>query len=191
MASPKRLALYGSVALLAGAIGYFASILWRTVRQPEVPQAAQLLREAASDLIGSRRPDFSLPDLQGHPHSAAEWDGKVVLVNFWATWCPPCRREIPEFMQTYERHGAQGFVVLGIAIDDRDAVQNYIEQTSVTYPQLWGDADASKLSARFGNRYGALPFSVLIDRDGTIRFIQAGELHPSTLEQELSRLLQG
>ncbi len=189
MASAKRLALYVAVALLAGAIGYFANTLWRGASHPEVPRAAQIVQEAARGVIGSRRPDFTLPDLQGKTHAIGEWDGKVVLVNFWATWCPPCRREIPELIRAFEQHAPQDFVVLGIAIDSQDAVRSYVEQAGVTYPQLWGDADASALSLRFGNRYGALPFSVLIDRDGIVRFVHAGELHRATLERELSRLL--
>ena len=185
---PRRrgltLALVALVAAVAG-FGLHDRLNMGAVRSAG-PGAPSMM---AQDIIGIKRPDFTLPNLQGEPTPLNRWDGQVVLINFWATWCPPCRREIPGFMDLADRYSDQGFVVVGVAIDERTAVQDFVEEIKVAYPQLVGDQAALDIARQYGNRYGALPYSALVDRAGVIRFIKAGELKPEVLEAELRKLL--
>jgi peroxiredoxin len=177
----------GVLALIAGAAGYWFS---SAAQQEETAASAELKRPAVQqDLLGSTRPGFVLPDLAGEPQDLSQWDGQVVLVNFWATWCPPCRKEMPAFMELREQYNAAGFEIVGVAIDDREMVRDFVEELGVNYPIVHGSSDAAEVSKQYGNRLGALPYSVLVDREGTIRFIKPGELHKEELEAELTKLL--
>ncbi len=141
-------------------------------------------------VLGRRRPDFRLPDLEGRSHDIGEWDGKVVLLNFWATWCPPCQKEIPDFMQVREELASRGFEVVGVAIDQHDMVQDFVDGHGIPYPILQGEADAADVSRRYGNSLGGLPYSVLIDRHGKIRYARARPLTGSELRQMVEPLLK-
>ena len=134
-------------------------------------------------------PALKLKDLDGQLHDLAALKGKVVLVNFWATWCPPCRKEMPAFMELREQYNAQGFEIVGVAIDDPQQVQDFIDTLGVNYPVLHGDVDAMEIAKAYGDRFVTLPYSVLLDREGRIRFIQPGELHKDVLEAEIQALL--
>jgi peroxiredoxin len=147
------------------------------------------LTSKSLELVGRQRPEFSLTDLEGHEHSITQWDGRVVLVNFWATWCPPCRKEIPAFMEVLNRYRDRGFQIVGIAIDEHEAVTDFINNLGVNYPQLIGEHDAIEVSQLYGNHYGALPYSVLFDRQGIIRFAKPGELKQDKLESQLRKWL--
>ncbi len=135
------------------------------------------------------RPAFTLPDLEGHDHDISEWDGKVLLVNFWATWCPPCRHEIPDFIEVRSKYADRGFEIVGVAIDDADSVRDYVDVLEIDYPILWGGANASAIARQYGNRSNALPYSALIDRQGRIRFSGAGRLPRDSLEKAVLSLL--
>jgi peroxiredoxin len=141
-------------------------------------------------LIGMQRPEFSLPDASGTPTSISHWDGDVLLVNFWATWCAPCREEMPWFAELQDQYGQRGFQVVGVAIDQPEAVAEFTARIGVDYPQLIGPEEAIEVAERYGNAYGALPYSVLIDRAGIVRFIKAGALEKQELEAELLPLLK-
>ena len=140
---------------------------------------------------GSSRPEFTLPDLSGTQRSISEWDGKVVLVDFWASWCVPCREEMPAFNALRAEYGDQGFEIIGIAADDLDKIQAFIEQIPIDFPVVYGDVfDMMELSEDFGNYYGGLPFNVFIDRDGMIRYLQKpGAVTFEEAEVILNRLL--
>lgn len=140
--------------------------------------------------IGNQRPDFKLFDFGGQSVSAAAFDNKVVLVNFWASWCPPCRREIPEFSEVREFFKDQGFEVVGIAIDDKKKAQAFLKaMPQVKYPQLIGHNDAVAVAKAFGNRRGSLPYSVIYDRQGIIRFVKRGEIKKDELIELVEDLL--
>ncbi|MGM0413502.1 MAG: TlpA family protein disulfide reductase [Pseudomonadota bacterium] len=124
--------------------------------------------EEAAPAADDQRPAFALPDLDGEERRIAEWDGEVVLLNFWASWCPPCRREIPAFIDVQEEYGDQGLQIVGVAIDDRQAVVDFIEPMGVNYPILLGGEEGIGIAEDYGNRMGVLPYTVLIDRDGHI-----------------------
>ncbi len=141
-------------------------------------------------VLGKKRPEFRLPDLEGNPHDISEWDGKIVLLNFWATWCPPCQKEIPDFMKVREALGPKGFEVVGVAIDQRDMVQDFADGLAIDYPILHGEADAAEVSRRYGNSLGGLPYSVLIDRQGRIRYARARPLNADELTRMVEALLK-
>jgi len=132
---------------------------------------------------------FSLPDLDGHDHSSEEWGGRVVVLNFWATWCPPCREEIPMFVDLQALYGGRGLQFVGVAIDDPAAVRDFRDEYMIEYPLLVGGRDAIGLMTRYGNLAGVLPFSVVIDRTGTIRSRRKGAYTRSELTAIIEPLL--
>ncbi len=181
---------YFLVATIAAVAGFFLYHVWHNYSSVESsihPQRSPT--HFSNEIIDNPRPEFSLTDLNGESVSIARWDGKVVLLNFWATWCPPCRKEIPAFIEVLKQYGNDGFQVIGVAIDETEAVKEFVTSLGANYPQLIGQQDAAEVSKRYGNQYGALPYSVLIDRKGFVRFIKPGELHKEMLEIELRKLL--
>jgi thiol-disulfide isomerase/thioredoxin len=134
-------------------------------------------------------PAFTFNDLDGAQRSSDEWRDKVLLVNFWATWCPPCRKEMPLLIDFQEQLGHKGLQVVAIAMDDPSLVRDFTDVYGITFPVLIGNAEAMRLSNRMGNRFDSLPFTAIYDRNGAIRYLQAGELTRSTLERELNPLL--
>jgi len=145
--------------------------------------------KAAQALVGQPAPEFSLADLQGLQHNAHEWDGKVLILNFWATWCPPCRKETPMFVEMQEKYGATGLQFVGVAIDSGDKVKDFIDTYGINYPILIGEDDAIDTAKRYGNRYGALPYTVVVDRHGQINFVQRGEMTREMVESAIKHLL--
>jgi peroxiredoxin len=133
--------------------------------------------------------DFALRDLAGKTHSLASWRGKVVLLNFWATWCPPCRREIPLFIDLQRRYEQQGLQIVGISVDNPEAVARYWQEMHINYPLLIADETTYELMAAYGNRQGGLPYSVLIAADGRIAGVKIGPYHRKELEIALKPLL--
>ena len=160
------------IALMAGALFYAARIPVQ-VQAPPPPQPAQL------DV--TMRPAFSLPDLEGTPREFSEWDGKHRLLNFWATWCAPCRREIPILKAFQEQHGEDGFQVLGIAVDYPEQVMSYAEQAEFNYPILIGQQDAMAVAESSGIEFIGMPFTMFVARDGEYIGAYIGELHQSDL----------
>ena len=134
-------------------------------------------------------PEFNLPDIEGNVHNSHEWDGKVVVLNFWATWCPPCIRETPAFVELQEQYGAAGVQFIGIAIDKKEAVQEFMDTYGVNYPMLIGETNAIKIAKSYGNRFGALPYTVIINRQGEIHLIQNGEMAHEKAEKNIKQLL--
>jgi thiol-disulfide isomerase/thioredoxin len=175
-----------AILLLAAAVaGYNLAYI---LLPPEPASPSALKPVAPADLIGLYRPEFTLPDLAGRPHSVSEWDGRVLLINFWATWCAPCREEIPAFIAVRRQFQEKGFEIVGIAIDQPEFVIEYARDFAITYPLLYGAEDAIAVSSLYGNRQGTLPYSVLVDAQGRITHIHnSGVLK----EPELSRLVAG
>ena len=161
------------LALMAGALFYAARIPVQ-VQAPPPPQPAKL--EVAT------HPVFSLPDLDGTPREFAEWDGTHRLLNFWATWCAPCRREIPLLVAFQEQHGDAGFQVLGIAVDFPEQVASYAEQTEFNYPILVGQQDAMAVAESSGIEFIGMPFTMFVASDGEYIGAYIGELHQSHLD---------
>lgn len=132
---------------------------------------------------------LALPDPEGKEQRFDQWKGKVLVVNFWATWCAPCREEMPEFMRAQKEFGAKGLQIVGIAVDQADKVQQYVKETGLNYPTVIGGFGAMELSKTLGNELMALPFTVVIDRSGSVAHTQLGILKPDKLDGLLKSLL--
>jgi len=144
---------------------------------------------AAKAMETTYRPGFELKDLDGRLRNANEWNGEVMVVNFWATWCPPCRKEMPAFIELQEKYGAQGLQFVGIALDDRVKVSDFIDTMGVEYPILVGQNDATSISDAYGNRLGALPYTAVVDREGVIVKTYRGEVSQGSIEKVIKKLL--
>lgn len=138
---------------------------------------------------GERRPAFTLPAMNGGKQSIAAWDGKVVVLNFWATWCAPCRREIPLLKTLQEQYGEKGLQVVGVAVDNREAIRDFAERLGVGYPVLYGVEAAMDVAASYGDKQGTLPYTAVIDRDGRIHQVFRKELERADIESTVDSLL--
>jgi thiol-disulfide isomerase/thioredoxin len=132
---------------------------------------------------------FSLPDLEGVSRDIDEWRGKVIVINFWATWCPPCLEEIPLFMEIQDTYAAQGLQFIGIAIEDPEPVREWTERIKINYPVLIAGMSGLGLAAAFGNRAGVVPYSVVVDREGQIVQTHPGLFPLSEIQEKVIPLL--
>ncbi len=130
---------------------------------------------------GDPAPDLTLPDMHGRPHHLSEWRGRRVLLNFWASWCQPCRREMPALNAAQARYGSGGTQIIGIALDDPGRVRAFLENVHISYPVLLGSQATPNPAEIFGDSLDVLPFSVLIDKHGRIKATYYGPLQPSQL----------
>jgi peroxiredoxin len=138
--------------------------------------------------IPDRVPEFSLMDRSGKRTSIKSWDGKSLIINFWATWCQPCRREIPLLEALNSRWADRGVAVIGIAVDHRDTVAAYADELKIAYPLLIGEQDALEAAAAFGVESPAFPFTVFTDRRGEVVALYVGELHQAQVDLILSQV---
>ena len=172
--------LVAATALMAG---LFLSA--RHYAQPEFVQQQQ----SGANLIGNPRPDFRLGSNSGEFVTPADFPGKTLLINFWATWCAPCRQEMPMLVDLQNEFGAQGLQVVGIALDDVQAVREFVQTYGISYPILVGAGDVMLTSAAYGNTAGVLPYSVLVDSDGIVRWQYTGEIRREEFLSILGDLL--
>ena len=184
------------VALIAAALGAAASVLtsggdalWRT-------RAGQWLLQSGLDAgapkppagtrvagIGDAAPTLALPDLAGRRIALPQaWRGRPLLVNVWASWCGPCLTEMPELQRFSASQGARGVQVVGIALDEPDAVRAFLQRVPVRYPILIDAPGPADAGVRLGNLRGVLPYSVLIDADGVVRARRVGPFAPGELD---------
>ncbi len=190
----------GTFALLAASAcgGFF---LYRLLNPPSALHAlatpapgasAPLVSEAPAGEVAPARaipellPAVVLPGLDGTPHRLSDWKGRPLLVNFWASWCEPCRREIP-LLKELRRHSGGWLEVVGVAVDSREAAQTYAQQSGIDYPVLVGEQGGLEAVAAFGIE-PVLPFSVFSDRDGRVVTLKVGELHRDEAQFILGRL---
>ena len=162
------------VAALALALGLGVG-MWRTT--PTSPELTPEQTYAAS-----------FADLSGQQQALSQWRGKILVLNFWATWCPPCRQEIPDFIAVYEANRQQGVVIVGIAQDERDLVADFAKEFRVTYPMLIGGDGGYDFSAKLGNSGSSIPFTVILDRTGQVAYVAVGAMHRSELEKQIAKL---
>ena len=148
------------------------------VASAPAPKENSAIDEAAPHpVIPTRLPDFSLNDLKGRSTSIAAWSGKSLVINFWATWCAPCRREIPLLKTVAADWAGRDLTVIGIAVDYAEKVRQFAEQFKIDYPVLIGEQDALEAAAKFGMDSPALPFTVFTDQRGEVVALFVGELH--------------
>lgn len=140
-------------------------------------------------LDGTRLLALALPDVSGREQPLEQWKGKVVIVNFWATWCEPCREEMPRFVKLQDEYGDKGLQFVGVAIDQVEKVERFGAEIHLNYPSLIGGYGAIELSKATGNRYGALPFTVILDRGGGIVHTQLGPVKDAQLRSIIVQLL--
>jgi peroxiredoxin len=159
------------------------------IERKALPDKGSTVVAPAAPVAGQRRPDFELKDLDGVPRAVSEWDGKVLVLNFWGTWCPPCLKEIPEFVELQQRLGERGLQFVGIALEKPEAVREFADRHGMNYPNLAGGMDVIAVAEAYGNEVGALPYTVIIDRAGTIVFTRAGALPGPDAEKLILPLL--
>ena len=198
-----KASVYVAVAAVAVAAGF---VVYRYVIQPR-PVVASLEQEAgpiaaqsagASDsapadeasTLPATLPDFTLGDLTGTPRSIRSWPGKSMIVNFWATWCAPCRREIPLLRKLQQQHGGEGFQVVGVAVDVREDVAKFVQEIGIDYPVLIGEQDGLDAVNLFGQGSIGFPFTVFTDNQGRIVLFHLGEIHKEQADVLLGAVRQ-
>jgi len=194
MIKQTNLIILAIIIIGAAALGYNAwykhQLRQDTATEPD-PAAEQTMLSAP--LIGRQRPDFTLKDMIGVPRHLHEWDGHIIVLNFWATWCRPCLQEIPMFTDIQRQIGEDAVRFIGIAVDDRATVEAFIARTGIdfNYPVLIGDDEAIPVAVDYGNETGILPYTVIIDAKGRISYFHFGAVDRERLETELNRLRTG
>ena len=180
-----RQLLITMVAIAALLSGFYLSA--RHFSEPAVmPQPASI---GTGPLLGNIRPDFQLASHAGEFISPADYSGKTLLINFWATWCAPCRQEMPMLMDLQRQYASSGLQVVGIALDDAQSVRSFVQTYGISYPILVGSEDVFETSVAYGNDEGVLPYSVLIDKTGVVRWQYAGIIQHAEITKLLSDFL--
>jgi thiol-disulfide isomerase/thioredoxin len=155
--------------------GLFALISGMVVRN--LDNSATVQTSVTADLFAKQ-----LPDLSEQAHSLKEWQGKTLIINFWATWCPPCLKEIPEFIAMQKEYANKNVQFIGIAIDDKQAVKDYAAKMSINYPILLATDNGIDIARQWGNIIESLPFTVIVNPQGKIIHRQLGEITRIELE---------
>ena len=171
--TPRRRDIVVSVAVAAAALAAGLG----------APKLLELTRGPGSPLRAAR-----FVDLGGRARHLSEWTGKLLVVNFWATWCAPCLEEIPLLMAARKSHARIGVEIVGIAIDMVSKVREFAAKLSIDYTVLLAGADGLELMRSLGNRSGGLPFTVFLDRSGTPVRTKLGVLRQTELDTILSGL---
>ena len=165
--------LLGGIALLAATAGYRLGVLGKSAETPNVPAATLSFSKLA------------LTDLNGQPQDLGQWRGKVLVLNYWATWCPPCREEMPGFSRLQNKYRDKGVQFVGISIDSAAKIIEFQKLTPVSYPLVIGNMEAMEKSAELGNIQMALPFTAVFNRQGTLSSTRLGRFAESDLERQL------
>lgn len=141
--------------------------------------------------VGSTQALFAatFPDENGKAQALKQWQGKTVVLNFWATWCPPCREEMPELSALNTEYQSKNVVVVGIAIDEVGLIKEFTNETKISYPLLSAENEGMDLAASLGNNMGVLPYTVIIKADGTVEKTYFGKISKPLLEEALAKLL--
>ncbi len=189
---PKTaLIIIAIVCAIAGSLFFFgqqAEIAESVAVAAESTMAGQPADEATQ--VEATHVAFDLDGLDGNKRQFSEWDGKHRIVNFWATWCAPCRREIPLLKAFQEQHGADDFQVIGIAVEFPEPVIAYAEEIQFNYPILVGEQDAMAVAESSGISFIGLPFTMIVAKDGTLVGAHMGEIHQQHLDDIVSVMKQ-
>ena len=174
-AGRREALLLGAAGLAAAAAGFFAG-----------PALLRMFGSAEEGVLAAA----SFPDLTGKIRRLSEWRGRVLVCNFWATWCAPCREEIPLLLELREKRLSNGLEVVGIAIDNATKVAEFRSSFNIGYPLLLAEADGLDLMRRLGNGSGGLPYTVVADRRGAVVYRKLGALKAGELDGILTPLLE-
>jgi thiol-disulfide isomerase/thioredoxin len=201
----KKGVVIAVAAAIAAAAGYFAQRHYGTATPPAAPASATPVASADADAatvtpddpaatpspttIPEKMPDIMLADRDGKMRQLSEWAGRPLMVNYWATWCAPCRREIPLLNELRAGRAATGLEVIGIAVDFREDVLKYAAATPINYPLLIGEEDGLAAVQAVGLQ-PAFPFTVFTDSQLRIVALKVGELHRDEAELILERVAQ-
>ncbi len=170
----KQTALVMSSAIIALALGLTT---WHFFAPAKTPVTSPL-------------PAFSLNDLTDHQHNISEWQGKILIINFWATWCTPCLKEIPDFVALQNHYAAQGVQFIGIAIDDKEPVAEFVTTNKINYPILLGGEQGMTLARQLGNNVDAVPYTVIVNQQGQILHKHPGEFSREQIQEVITPLLK-
>jgi thiol-disulfide isomerase/thioredoxin len=186
-----RIIRYASLLLICALASFYASVLLLSERPGNIVAGEDLAKPAAAPATKhtnplQRLPEFSLVDLHGQTHFISEWADRPLLINFWATWCAPCLREMPMLQTLQQERKDKPLEVIGIAIDRLNAVETFINENGVTYPILVGQTEAMEAAEQFGDEFVALPFTVFTAPGGDVLYLHSGELHLEQLREILS-----
>lgn len=165
-------------------LGLLALLLGRQMAAPD-GTASPVQPAALAQLVKT-----AFTDVSGQPHRLQDWSGKVLIVNFWATWCPPCRAEMPAFSRLQQQYGAEGVQFVGIAMDSAENVQQFAAQHPVSYPLLLGSNSLGRLMHDLGNPKMGLPFTLIIAADGRVIATKTGGVSENQM-LNLIRMAQG
>ncbi len=171
-------------AIIAGSAGFYLSIRWQETSSLQ-GQAQQIADQYTQE--NQILPSFSMPDLAGVQRNSEEWNGRLRLINFWATWCAPCRKEMPALNALYS-DPQNPLIVIGIAVDKQTSVESFLKEYPVDYPILIGEKKGMQLGQQWGNRLGVLPYSLLVDENDKIVEVIAGEIAFNELKRRVQSL---
>lgn len=176
----KTLASLAIIALLAWGTGKGVSLLAQ-----QAPEPPAMNTPAGADDAAARLLTATLNDPQGFPQSLAQWKGRPLLINFWASWCAPCLEEMPQLDAVAREQGPNGVQILGIALDRADNVRTFAREHPAHYPLLIADERIREQLPTLGNAAQGIPFSILIDAAGHVQHIRLGVLHAPELQKWL------
>ena len=183
----KNIISFVLIIIIAGGAGF---ALQRYLQQDERQLAPIIPKAVNNEVIGTNAPHFELKDTEGQLSTPADWKGQVLMVNFWATWCPPCKKEMPAFIELQDEYADQGLQIIGIALDDQDSVQDFADTLGVNYPVFAAEYAGIELTRQYGNHIGALPFTAFIARDGKVAVTQIGEISKQQVKDIIQPLLK-
>ncbi|HVW49610.1 MAG TPA: TlpA disulfide reductase family protein [Trinickia sp.] len=186
----KHLFIVATVAVAAGLFGVAAQHWLTGGANPErpMPSAAAPAKTApASDAVAQLL-SAPLRDIDDKPRTLEAYKGRVLVVNFWASWCAPCVAEMPQLVELHDAYASKGVQFVGIGVDSRQNVQNFLKKVPVDYPILISGFGGADLARSLGNGAGALPFTVVIDANGVVRSTKLGQIVPTELRTTLDAL---
>ena len=173
------------VFLAGGLSGWFGHQVYQQRQAAPVS-----VMDSASAQASNAAPTVDLPDLNGRKVKLTDYKGKVLVVNLWASWCPPCQKETPEFVALQKELGDKGVQFIGIGVDEEAPIREFVTRMGVNYPILLAGDQGDQMLLDFGDTQGALPYTLVIDRSGQVRERHLGYYPQDELRKTLQGLIQ-